>query len=86
MNDKLLVRLMDYNNENVMISSFWTTNWSEVLKMFSFLKENELPYDIYVENIDSNKYDDNVFFVKDISLHFAGKETVNSLDIYVEVC
>lgn len=86
MNDKILVRLMDDDNENTMISSFYTTNWSEVLKMYSFMKENELEYDIFVDDYGAGKYHDKVFFIKDIDIHFAGKNSLNTINIYVEVC
>ncbi len=85
MNDKLLVRLMDIETER-MISAFYTTNWSEVLKMYSFLKENNISYDITISEEDSIKYKDSVCFIKDISLIFGGNTGMNVIDIWVEVC
>lgn len=85
MNDKILVRLMNMETET-MISAFFTTNWSEVLKMYSFLKENDLPYDITINEEDSIKYKDSVCFIKDISLTFGGKTGMNVIDIWAEVC
>ena len=85
MNDKILVRLMDMETET-MISAFYTTNWSEVLKMYSFLKENDFPYDITILDEDNKRYEDSVCFVKDISINFGGKNGINVINIWVEVC
>ena len=85
MNDKILVRLMDIETER-MISAFYTTNWSEVLKMYSFMKENNISYDITISEEDSIKYKDSVCFIKDISLTFGGNTGINVINIWVEVC
>ena len=83
MNDKILVKLIDCKND-FMISAFWTTNWSEVLKMYSFLKENDLPYDLKI-NEEDNKYNDSFFKIEDIEINFGGNTGVNCILIYVEV-
>ena len=86
MNDKLLVRLMDYDKDDCMIEAYYTTNWSEPLKMYSFMKENNLPYMLTIGRGEKNKdYFDKEFIIKDIELTFGGEDTLNVLNIYVEV-
>ena len=83
MNDKILFKITDKND--IMIASFWSTAWVEPLKMFSFLKENDLPYDITVTNDDLiDKYKDCIFKIKDISIQFGSNTGINVVDIFVE--
>ena len=84
MNDKILVRLMDIDKEDTMITAFYTTNWSETLKMYSFLKENDLSYNITTE-VENQNYKDRIFFIKDITIAFGNGMSLNCIDIYVEV-
>ena len=54
--------------------------------MFSFLKENNLPYDITVAEEDLiNDYKDHYFRIEDINIQFGGNVGINTVDIYVEV-
>ena len=84
MNEKILVKLIDAKTEK-MIASFWTTNWSEVFKMYHYMAENKVQTDISVTNCDlAEEYKDTIFFIDDVFVQFGSKHGINVIEVYVE--
>ena len=86
MNDKILVRLVNVEDD-ILITSFWTTAWSEVFKMYSAihsLGDDAPDITTFVDN-DNFKYNDSMFKIRDIEIQFGSVDAINSLNIYVEV-
>ena len=86
MNDKILVRLINIENEEF-ISSFYTSAWTEVFKMYSaILALGEGAPNITTFKDDDNfKYNDVEMKVKHIDIQFGNEDALNALNIYVEV-
>lgn len=86
MNEKFLIKLIDCENEN-MITSYYTTNWSEAYKMYYFMRENEVSTVIHFAKDQKNpsSYDNKEFFIEDLSMQFGSKIGLNVLEIYVRV-
>ena len=83
MNDKILVKLIDVESEKS-IASFWTTNWSEVFKMYHYMAENKVPTEISVADIDlTEEFKDNTFFIDDVFIQFGSKHGLNVIEVYV---
>ena len=73
----------DSDNEN-MIKAFFTENISELLSLFKKAKENEIPIEIPIELNQSSDFDGKITYVKDMSIHFGGQESLLALDIWVD--
>lgn len=86
MNEKFLIKLIDCENEN-MITSYYTTNWSEAYKMYYFMRENEVSTVIHFVKDEKNpsSYDNKEFFIEDLSMQFGSKIGLNVLEVYVRV-
>lgn len=88
MNEKILVKLIDNSNET-MVSSYFTTNWSEVYKTYYFMKDNEVTTTLtvtYDENDPTSvSYKDKEFLIEDLSMQFGSKIGLNVLKVYVRV-
>lgn len=84
MNDKILVRLIDINDEQY-ITSYETTNWSEAFKLYYFLKEKAENIALTIAQRDDGKYNGSEFYIQDISVQFGDKIGLNTIDIFVEV-
>lgn len=84
MNEKFLIKLIDCSNEN-MITSYYTTNWSEAYKMYYYMKENEVSTVITYAKDENNPsfYDNKEFFIEDLAMQFGSKVGLNVLEIYV---
>lgn len=84
MNEKILVKLVDAKTE-MQIACFWTTNWSEVFKMYHYMAENKVQTDISVADCDlAEEYKDTMFFVDDVAVQFGSKNGLNVIEVYVE--
>lgn len=84
MNEKFLIKLIDCKNEN-MITSYYTTNWSEAYKMYYFMRENEASTVIHFAKDEEkpSSYDNKEFFIEDLSMQFGNKIGLNVLEVYV---
>ncbi len=88
MNDTILVRLESVKGN--FIAAFYTTNWTETLKMYKYLLDISKDDNTYIPiTIASNpdhptKYDNKDFIVEDISIQFGNEEGQNSITIYVK--
>lgn len=84
MNEKFLIKLIDCSNYN-MITSYYTTNWSEAYKMYYYMKENEVSTVIRYAKDENNPsfYDNKEFFIEDLAMQFGSKVGLNVLEIYV---
>lgn len=82
--EKLLVRLVNYKT-NKLYACFYTTNWSEVFKMYHFIWKLDSPIDIttFIDN-DNCDYNDSIFHIEDIKIQFGSEDALNVLDILVE--
>lgn len=91
MNKNILVTL-ETTKEKV-ISSFYTSNWTEVLKMYKYLKDigedmnTYIPVTITDDPDHPNDYSDKEFIVVDLSVQFGGNGGLHSITVYVkDVC
>ena len=80
MNDKILIKMVNIET-NEMVSAYYTTNWSEPLKMYSFLKENELPYFLTANKAENEEKE---YTIEDIRIAFGSRTNLNVITIYVE--
>ena len=74
------MRVMDTGEKLYMV---W---FDDVTNILDDAIQNDISYDITINEEDSIKYKDSVCFIKDISLIFGGKTGINVIDIWVEVC
>ena len=84
MNDKILIRLIDIEKDKF-ITAYYTTNWSEPFKLYSYIKENDLPYDLTIASEENKEYEDKFFKISNIQIQFGGNIGINSINIYMEV-
>ena len=86
MNDKILVRLKDIDNPNVLIANYYTTNWSEVYKTYYFMRDNEVATSITIATDPDNpsSYDNKEFFIREVTMQFGSQIGLNSLDVFVK--
>ncbi len=68
-----------------MITSYYTTNWSEAYKMYYYMKENQVSTVITYAKDENNPsfYDNKEFFIEDLAMQFGSKVGLNVLEIYV---
>ena len=88
MNENILVKMVDVENDN-MISSSWTSNWSEAIKFYTFLRDNkdngQFCTEIHIaKDYDRpDRYNDKDFQIEDISIQFGGRGGLNIISVYV---
>lgn len=83
-NDKILVKLMNEEDES-MIRAFYTSNPTEILKMYYFAKENEIDISVPCnDDGDKDRYTDEIFYIEDITIVFGNTNTFNVINIWVK--
>ena len=82
---KVLVNLIDIKTENK-IRCYWTTNFSETLKMYNYAKEANIDIEIgSVDNSIENKLIENFFDVEKVTIRFGDDINLTCINVYVEV-
>lgn len=88
MQNGFLVRLMGINKEakkEEFLKAYWTTDGSETLKTFHFMKENEILLTVPVEYEKADKWDGEEFYITDITFNFGGSEALACINVWVEL-
>lgn len=85
MNEKWLIRLYDYENDN-MIAAYFTENPSENLKTFYFCKEHDLKIKLPQHDDDkNNKYiNKEAGSIYDIEVGFGNDVSYSYIDVLLE--
>ena len=78
MGNKTLVRLKDTENEYNMISCFYTEQPSEILKLYYFCKNNNIPIHYKPEN--KNEI---IGTIEDIEVRFGDEDTFQCINIWI---
>ena len=79
MTNEVLIRLKDANNELNLISTFYTENPCEFLKMYNFCKKEEII--IHAENAREKI----IGTIEDIEVHFGGGDNLPCIDIWINL-
>ena len=87
MNDNFLIRLKSYvHTREILLKAYYTTEITEHIKAFNYMKDHEIPVYIPVEDNSSYpKYDGEEVFIYSITFTFGGKEVIPCLDVWVNV-
>lgn len=83
--DKWLIRLKDCKND-YMIAAYYTINPEQQLKIFYFMKENDIPLSI-PKDLDNENYKYNnkeAGSIYDIEVCFGNKHTYCCIDVWLE--
>ena len=81
--NKTLIRLKNYNNDNI-ISTFYTENPSEFLKLYFFCKANSIPLSAnHTFNNDEISEEINGE-ICEIKVFFGGGEYIPYIDIWID--
>ena len=81
--NKTLIRLKNYNNDNI-ISTFYTENPSEFLKLYFFCKVNSIPLSAnHTFNNDEISEEINGK-ICEIKVFFGGGEYIPYIDIWID--
>lgn len=82
---KILVNLIDIETDHK-IKGYWTTNFSETLKMYNYALEAGIYLEIgFVDNPIEDKYAENIFAIKNIRVRFGDNINLTCINVYVEV-
>lgn len=92
-NNNFLIKLNGYSknknknkNEDIMLKAYWTENITETIKLFDYMKKNDIPITNTAEkNSYYPEYDDEEFYIDYIQFNFGGKEAVPCLEVWVEL-
>lgn len=89
MNNTFLVRLkgcFKNSDKEIMLKAYWTENITETIKLFDYMKKNDIPITNTAEdNSYYPEYDNEEFHIESIQFNFGGREVVPCLDIWVEL-
>ena len=84
MNEKWLIRLMDWKND-FLIASYFTENPEQNLKTFYFCKEHDLQ--LYIpKELDNERYkynDAEAGSIEEITVAFGNRDTYSCIDVYL---
>ena len=85
-NNKFLVRLKTYNGKyDEMLAAYYTKNISETIKLFHFMKENDIG--VTVPNRFGEKgateYDGEEYGIEEILFSFGTDEIMPCLDVWI---
>lgn len=87
MNNEFLIRLKAYvHTKEILLKAYTTKNVSEHIKIFNYMKENEIP--MYIPEEDHSyypQYDGEEVFINSITFTFGGKQAIPCLDVWVNV-
>ena len=80
----ILVRLFDADSEEEtpIIKAYYTSDYSETLKMYQFMQVEEIPIKVPDDNDFGDKYNDNLMFITDIEVIFGSESSLVCIDIY----
>ena len=87
MKNGFLVRLWGMiDDKNLLLKSYETNNITETLKLFDYMEKNDIPI---INKAETNsiypQYDNEEYYIYDITFNFGGHETVPCLDVWVEL-
>lgn len=83
MNKDILVRLKDYDNDNL-IRCFHSVRYKEIVELFHFMKEKEIRLQV-PESEEDNFYSGKEGIVKEIEVRFGSDENLLAVEIWMEV-
>lgn len=79
----ILVRLFDADSEKgIPIKAYYTSDYSETLKMYQFMQVEEIPIKVPDDNNFGDKYNGNLMFITDIEVIFGSESSLVCIDIY----
>lgn len=84
MEKEFLIKLLS-DKEGTFIKAFYSNNISELIKLYTFAKINQIPIKIPREDNFPCKYEGEEVFITDLSINFGGHESLTTLNIFVEV-
>lgn len=81
----ILVRLFDADSEKEIIpiiKTYYTSDYSETLKMYQFMQVEEIPIKVPDDNDFGDKHNGNLMFITDIEVIFGSESSLVCIDIY----
>lgn len=80
----ILVRLFDADSEKEIpiVKAYYTSDYSETLKMYQFMQVEEIPIKVPNDNDFGDKYNGNLMFITDIEVIFGSESSLVCIDIY----
>lgn len=80
----ILVRLFDADSEKEIpiVKTYYTSDYSETLKMYQFMQVEEIPIKVPDDNYFGDKYNGNLMFITDIEVIFGSESSLVCIDIY----
>lgn len=80
----ILVRLFDADSEKEIpiVKAYYTSDYSETLKMYQFMQVEEIPIKVPDDNYFGDKYNGNLMFITDIEVIFGSESSLVCIDIY----
>lgn len=81
----ILVRLFDADSEKeipTIIKVYYTSDYSETLKMYQFMQVEEIPIKVPDDDEFGDKYNGNLMFITDIEVIFGSESSLVCIDIY----
>lgn len=81
----ILVRLYDAESENssTLIKAYYTTEYSETLKMYQYMQNEEIPIKVPDDGEFGTRYDNQLLFIVDIEVGFGSNTSLACINIYV---
>ena len=82
-----MIRIHDIEADDIdLICAFFTTNPKMFLDMYLFAVQNDIEMNCneYFGEKTAEKYKDCIFYIKEITMNFGGKESYPTIEVFVE--
>ena len=81
----VLVRLFVAESDNKdakLIKAYHTSSFSETLKMYNYMEEEEIPIRVPNDNNFGTDYNEDILFIHEIEVGFGSSESLVCIDIF----